>query len=123
MYPYPNTGEKKWVLTKGRGWPRKLDDGAYVYVVLPDTGEVRFSEKPRPYSNIHHPELCAGEEVAGAGLFYLRQKVIVRISNESGHYAPAADSMYFVKMAFRHWGAPLAENLDTDTSWEIFGNR
>lgn len=122
FYEYPITGERKWVITQGRGWPKDLPDGNYVYVVLPDTAEIRFSEKPRPHSEIHHPELCDGEDVIGAGFFRLYKGKIVFLSNESGHYAPDGWSMRYVRRAFEHWGLPLADELEIDTRWEVFAN-
>lgn len=123
MMEYPVTSERRWVVSSGRCWPKQLDNGNYIYVVMPDTGEIRFSQKPRPYSKIHHPELCNGKEVIGAGLFTIRENQVTIISNESGHYGPDGLSMYYVKMAFLYWQAPLAENVKIDTRWEVFGNQ
>jgi hypothetical protein len=123
MMEYPVTGERRWLVNCGRCWPKKLDDGNYIYVVMPETGEIRFSEKPRPYSKIHHPELCHGKNVIGAGLFTVFQNQVIKISNESGHYGPDGLSMSYVKMAFEHWQAPLVENLEIDERWEVFGNQ
>lgn len=118
---YEPTGEKRWVVGRGRPWPKLCCDGTYPYVLLPD-GELRFSEKPWPLARIRHPELCGGEEVIGAGIFKLKQGKIVSVSNESGHYSPDSDSLYYVKMAFGFWGAALADELVADGSWEVFGN-
>ncbi|KKU87031.1 MAG: hypothetical protein UY17_C0032G0007 [Candidatus Beckwithbacteria bacterium GW2011_GWC2_47_9] len=119
---YKVTGEKKWVVRKGMPWPIVCCEGTYPYIVMPD-GEVRFPEKPWPISKMRHPELCNGKEVIGAGIFEMRDKKIVSISNESGHYGPKSDSLYYVKLAFKYWSAPLAENLKSDGRWELFGNR
>ena len=97
--PYPDTGERRWVLNKGRGWPRILPDGSYIYTVTPD-GEVRFSEHPRPTSQMHHPELVHGKEVIAAGMMNIQHNIIVAIDNESGHYAPDEDS---VLLALQHY--------------------
>ena len=120
---YELTGERRWVINSGRRWPRNLEDGNYVYVVLPETGEVRFSEYPRPKCKIHHSELCNDSEVIGAGLFKLHNGEIICISNESGHYGPDGMSLVFVKAAFEHWQLPLAENLEFDDRWEVFSGR
>ncbi len=118
---YQLTGEKRWVVGQGRPWPKLCCDGTYPYVLLPD-GELRFSDKPWPDSKMRHPELCRGEEVIWAGIFIMKDGKVISISNESGHYAPNSDSLYFVRMAFKFWEAPLSESLVTDGRWEVFGN-
>jgi len=118
--PYPTSSERRILVAKGRPWPKKLDDGKYVYVLMPNHGEIRFSELPRPKSVIHHPELANGYEVIGAGLFTIANTIVTELSNESGHYMPDAESMYYVKLAFFFWGAPLGSNLNIDTRWEAF---
>ncbi len=100
---YPITGERKWVVRKGQPWPRCLADGNYLYVVVPD-GEIRFSELPRPQSNIHHPELVKGKQVIAAGIFKMFDGKIIMINNESGHYMPDMDSVYLAKMTFKILG-------------------
>lgn len=117
---YPPSNERRVIVSRGRPWPKRLPDGQYVYVVLPNTGEVRFSETPRPESKIHHPALCNGGDVIGAGLFMLHKTIVAELSNESGHYAPDSDSMYYVKLAFVFWGIPLSNQLNIDTRWEAF---
>lgn len=118
---YEPTDEKRWVVGRGRPWPKLCCDGTYPYVLLPD-GELRFTDKPWPEAKMRHPELCRGGEVIGAGIFVMKNSEVVSISNESGHYAPNMDSLYYVKTAFRFWEAPLAENLVTDGRWEMFSN-
>jgi len=117
---YPVTDEKKWVVSKGRGWPSSLENGDYIYVVIPWSGEIRFSWVPWPKTRMHHPELCKGEEVIGAGFFRLADEQITLLSNESGHYRPDGWSMDYVKTAFEYWQAPLADDLKVDDAWEVF---
>ncbi len=115
------TYEKKWVVRKGMHWPVVCCEGTYLYVVLPD-GEIRFPEKPWPESQMRHPELCNGKDVIAAGIFTIKESKIVSISNESGHYGPSSESLYYAKMAFRFWGAPFSDELKEDGHWEMFGN-
>lgn len=112
------TGERRWIIRKGMPWPKTLKDGMYPYCVLED-GEVRFSERPRPESNIHHPELVNNKDVLAAGMFRINDKKITYIDNQSGHYAPEADSINYAIMAMQHWGIPL-ENLQVNNTWEVY---
>ena len=116
---YEKTGGRRWVIRKGRSWPAKvIENGTYPYVVMPN-GEIRLSEYPTSRSSMHHPELCRDREVIGAGMLTVREKQIVDLSNESGHYTTDANSMYFVRKAFEHWNLPLSEDIKVDTKWEF----
>lgn len=117
---YQVTGEKKFTVRRGMPWPRKLANGTYAYCVTPE-GEVRFSTKPRPDSDISHPELVKGKGVIAAGMLCIAGNQVTEISCESGHYMPGADSIFYAIVALRHWGAPLDESMKQDSRWEHFG--
>lgn len=114
---YPITNESKWVIKRGSPWPTNyFENGSYPYVILPD-GELRVAAIARPKGNIHHPELVKGREVIGAGMLTIHDLVVTKYSNESGHYRPDMDSLYYVELVLRVHNIPLATPLIKDARW------
>ena len=116
---YPLRGENIWVVGEGRPWPQCVSDGEYPYIVC-DQGEIRFSELAIPNTEMHHPEMCGNEPVVAAGIFKLNEGQVVCLSNESGHYRPEDDSLFYAKQAFQFWNVPLSEDLEIDNRWALF---
>ncbi|MDP3998595.1 MAG: hypothetical protein Q8P89_03185 [bacterium] len=122
---YPITGENKWVVRRGFEWPGNLiKAGLYAYVLMPD-GELRIAANSRPQGKIHHPELTHSKgiknpkEVIGAGMMKIEEGQVTCISNESGHYCPDVDSLFYVQTALEFWGIPLKNPLQKEDKWAL----
>lgn len=99
--------DQRYDVRKGQPWP-KLQDGRYMYALTRE-GVIKLHMTPN--SDMCHAYLTNGIPVITAGTFEMKEGEVVQLSNRSGRYQPAPESVVFAKQAFELYGATLSPNL------------
>lgn len=102
----------RYLVKSAEDWEQlTLQDGQYYYVIFRN-GEFRFTQDDSIRRGVHS-RLADNNEVIAAGEFFLADRMIQVISNESGHYLPFPSSVGVALFVMNFYHVSLSPYIQT----------
>jgi hypothetical protein len=77
---------------------KDLSDGLYMFLITPDRKKMYIGKKEK--GHFHHSSFLAGGACAAVGMMTIKNRKIVEITNESGHYRGPSEIVLKVTKEF-----------------------